>query len=106
MVLFKIYGERNSGTTFLTNLLEINKFLVNVHDVKNYKGYTIITCWKHGIPINLAKTKDDCVVDIFIFRDLHSWLISMFHNQYHLEKIHDFKRFLSIKVFIYYNGSI
>jgi len=34
MVLFKIYGERNSGTTFLTNILKLNGFPVYVHKNK------------------------------------------------------------------------
>ena len=48
MVLFKIYGERNSGTKFLTSILEINKFPVYVHTINK----RVTTHWKHGCPDN------------------------------------------------------
>ena len=95
MVLFKIYGERNSGTTFLTNILKLNGFPVYVH--KN-KG-EIVYHWKHGVPNNECKQMDNIVIDIFIFRPLNSWLISMFNNPYELIDTwgNDFSLFLNNK---------
>jgi len=90
---FKINGERNSGTNFLKNLLEINfggSFEQEIR--KNVKYF-----WKHGIPSNLIKKKFPGIVDIFIFRELNPWLISMFKNPYHLKKFNIFKNFLTKK---------
>lgn len=46
----------------------------------------IVYHWKHGIPSDDYKQLNKLVVDIFIFRKLDEWLISMYHNNYHLEK--------------------
>ena len=92
MVLFKINGERNSGTNFLMSILKQNGF--NVYDQKVQNN--ICSHWKHGIPRNDFKLLDDKVVDIFVFRPLEEWLLSMHHNYYHLKQIHDFGRFLTI----------
>lgn len=101
-MIFKIYGERNSGTTFLTELLKKNfkniKVEDNIHIKKNNKNY--IHGWKHSIPSYNFKQNNKDVVDFIIFRDLNSWLVSMFKTPYHLcydcpEK--DFNRFLTKK---------
>ena len=42
----KIFGERNSGTTFITNLIEIN--ITNIAMCSSY--YLGGTGWKHGTP--------------------------------------------------------
>ena len=81
MVLFKINGERNSGTNFLTQILEINKFPHYVTKINK----RVITHWKHGVPNDDCKKLDEKVVDIFIFRNLDTWLISMFKNPYELK---------------------
>ena len=95
MVLFKINGERNSGTNFLTEILEINKF----PHYSNKIDKRVITHWKHGVPNDDYKKLDEKVVDIFIFRNLDTWLISMFKNPYELksEWNNDFNLFLNIK---------
>ena len=96
MVLFKINGERNSGTTFLTEILKINSFPCYVHKINGRVVYN----WKHGIPSKDNKELDEKVIDLFIFRNLDSWLISMFKNPYELEESkfnNDFKLFLNIK---------
>lgn len=82
MVLFKINGERNSGTEFLTKILKINKFPHYVHKINE----RVISHWKHGVPNDDYKKLDEKVVDLFIFRNLDTWLISMFKNPYELKK--------------------
>lgn len=92
-MLFKINGERNSGTNFLFNLLKLNGYNVFEQEIKN----NICYYWKHGVPHNSIKNKDELVVDIFIFRDLEKWLISSWKNPYHLYKIKDLHNFLTKK---------
>lgn len=93
MVLFKINGERNSGTNFLDNILSKNGFPVYSHKAEG----NIIYHWKHGIPSNDYKNLNEKVIDLFIFRNLDDWLISMYKNNYHLEKFELFKDFLTEK---------
>ena len=96
MVVFKINGERNSGTTFLTEILKINNFPCSVTKINGRVVYN----WKHAVPIKENKELDEKVIDLFIFRNLDSWLISMFKNPYELEESKfntDFKLFLNIK---------
>jgi hypothetical protein len=93
MVLFKINGERNSGTRFLSKILNINGFPV-------YEGKVIdpvVYHWKHAIPRPDVKTLDTRVVDLFIFRNLEDWLVSMYKNPYHLKPVSDFATFLTVK---------
>jgi hypothetical protein len=99
-MLFKIYGERNSGTNFLTSILTKNNFDCGFG--KHYTDYDLpiiwkneFSYWKHGIPnTNLKILGYKKVIDIFIFRNLEEWLISMHVNNYHLVKIEDFGEFL------------
>jgi len=91
MVLFKINGERNSGTNFLTNVLKQNKFPTYVEITKQKICYH----WKHGIPREDVKLLNDKVIDIFIFRTLEEWLISMYHNVYQLKRMKNFHNFLT-----------
>jgi len=91
-MLFKIYGERNSGTTFLRELLLANNFPVYEHDVIDNVCYY----WKHGV-LNLHefKQKDEQVIDVFIFRNLTRWLKSTWINNYHLQKKENYRNFLT-----------
>jgi phage shock protein PspC (stress-responsive transcriptional regulator) len=94
MVLFKVSGERNSGTHFLEEILRKNKFPTHVNE---YNG-NIAKLWKHGIPIEDNKLLDDKVIDIFIFRELGEWLTSMYYNVYNLKTPPgDFNNFLTLK---------
>ena len=93
MVLFKINGERNSGTNFLYEILHINKFPTYQHERKRNKVYH----WKHSVPSNDYKELDEQVVDLFIFRNLEDWLISFSNNPYHLKKYNNFKDFLTLE---------
>ena len=90
----KIFGERNSGTTYLYELLENN-----MKDVKLCKvTYDGGTGWKHGVPkIELFNNEKE-VLFIFIVRDLESWLKSMYKNQYNFKKIEKLEDFLTNKL--------
>lgn len=98
-MIFKVYGERNSGTTFLTKLLRTN--FENIQTLDNiYITPKEVYSWKHSPPNNHLKQNKKDVVDFIIFRELNDWLISMFKNPYHLcfdcpEK--DFEKFLTKK---------
>jgi hypothetical protein len=95
MVLFVVHGERNSGTNFLLDILSINGFpcSFNRNEVESNPF------WKHGDPNKYAwvKTLKTTVVNIFIFRKLEDWLVSMYKNPYHLKKYTDFGVFLTDK---------
>ena len=90
----KIFGERNSGTNFLYELLE-----ENVNNVKLCSGaYNCKTGWKHGFPkLHLFKNLKNTLF-IFIIRDLEKWLKSMYVNPYHLKRINNVDLFLTKKL--------
>lgn len=90
MVLFKINGERNSGTNFLNKILQLNKFPTYEQKIIG----KIVYHWKHGVPTNDYKNLNETVVDLFIFRDLNDWLISSYNNPYHLTPHKSFDSFL------------
>ena len=89
MVRFKIRGERNSGTTFLERLLTVNHIPTDSQVETNGICYH----WKHGAPTDLIQP----VIDIFIFRRLEEWLVSMSKNPYHLFPFKDFSAFLTTR---------
>ncbi len=93
-MIVKIYGERNSGTGFLYRLLAQNiknpdttvfSSGIPVNEPKN-----ILYAWKHGVPIEFDRQKiypdmpKPKVLYVCIFRNLDSWLKSMFVSPYHL----------------------
>ena len=85
----KIYGERNSGTNYLTRVLAKNYKLIN----NDKSGLDIIdgatldgTGWKHGKPLPSILNKNTTLY-IIIIRDLEDWLLSMYHNSYHIRPI-------------------
>jgi hypothetical protein len=80
-MLIKINGERNSGTRFLKQLIDQN--FGCAYDQEEHNN--ICFYWKHGVPCNSIKQKDEKVIDIFIFRELDGWLTSMHKNSYHME---------------------
>lgn len=87
----KIFGERNSGTTFLAQLIMKNIKGVNVYAKKDEKE----TGWKHGFPkVNLFN-KLDSTLFIFVIRDLEGWIKSMYFNRYHYKKPKDINEFLT-----------
>ena len=90
----KIFGERNSGTTYLQQLLENNMIDIKLCD----PGYNGGTGWKHGVPkMELFKNEKEFLF-IFIVRDLDSWLKSMYKNQYNFKKIYKIEDFLTKKL--------
>ena len=111
-MIIKIYGERNSATSFLEFLLR-----ANVIDEKNKVFKDSISfnkksyCWKHGIPrefdVNLLANKpknlinEEDVLYICIFRNLEDWLKSMYTYPHHLKntgrKIESFQNFIRKK---------
>jgi hypothetical protein len=93
MVLFKINGERNSGTNFLERILSKNNF-------PTYSQKTtgkIVYHWKHGVPSVDYKKLDEKVIDLFIFRNLEDWLISCSISPHHQKKHNNFKDFLTLQ---------
>jgi hypothetical protein len=92
MVLFKINGERNSGTNFLDQILRKNNFPTYSQKITGKTVYH----WKHGVPSVDYKELDEKVVDLFIFKNLEDWLISFSVNSYHLKKHNNFKDFLTL----------
>lgn len=84
-MFFKVYGERNSGTNFLTELLKTNFGEHSVFDNHIDFNTSVVYYWKHGYPDIELKKADDTVIDIFIIRSLEKWIVSMFHNPYGLD---------------------
>ena len=95
MVLLKVNGERNSGTTFLEQLLKLN-FGNCVYSQKTI-GTTTYD-WKHDIPNSNIKKKDSLVIDFFIVRNLNDWLISMYYNPYHMRRHPKVENFLKNRI--------
>ncbi len=90
----KIFGERNSGTNFLTHLIRKNIKGINIFSFHDKGG----TGWKHGFPrIELFKELDSTLF-IFIIRDLNSWIKSMYFNPYHYKKPNNINDFLTEKL--------
>jgi len=90
----KIFGERNSGTTYLYKLLENNLIDVKLCNV----GYDGGTGWKHGVPKMELFNEEEEFLFIFIVRELESWLKSMYKNQYNFKKIEKIEDFLIKKL--------
>lgn len=95
MVLLKVSGERNSGTTFLEQLLKLN-FGNCVYSQKTVDMTTYD--WKHDIPTASIKKKDSLVIDFFIVRNLNDWLISMYNNPYHMRRPVKMEDFLKNRI--------
>ena len=90
----KVFGERNSGTNFIIQLIT-----QNIKDIEIFSSfYAGGTGWKHGTPkLNLFNNIDDTLF-VFIIRDLKPWLKSMYITPYHLEKSNDIQSFLNEKI--------
>lgn len=96
-MIFKIYGERNSGTNFLARLLKSNFGDKNVFVDHLDLNTSICYYWKHGYPDNQLTLKKDKIIEIFIVRDFYKWLVSMYYNPYclgHANEDVDFETFL------------
>lgn len=89
----RIYGERNSGTNFVSQLLISNFPVQVVNNVYKKSGdYTNVYDWKHETPV--AK-QEETIVDILIVRKLVPWLYSFFKTQWHLQYKEPLDAFLS-----------
>lgn len=84
-MIFKIYGERNSGTNFLTRLLKTNFGERYVFEDHLDLNTSICYYWKHGYPDESLNEINDRIINIFIVRNLRKWLVSMYHNPYCLD---------------------
>jgi hypothetical protein len=80
-MIYKIYGERNSGTNFLEKILKIN-FNITIQQNE----------WKHSIPLK----KEDDSTEFIIIRELPKWLSSMYSSPYHLNRHKNFTDFLML----------
>jgi hypothetical protein len=98
-MLFKINGERNSGTRFLSKIMIANfgREMVHIHG-KYCDNNKQVLYWKHGAPQDEQKKLDDKVIDIFIFRELTSWLVSMHSNDNYQKRTPNFTDFLMKKL--------
>ena len=91
----KIYGERNSGTRFVRELLQNNIDNVHVCDGSFKSG----TGWKHGLPNKYFLDKlDGKVIYVIIIRNLNEWLNSMYNRPYNMKRRNSFDNFISNKV--------
>ena len=89
----RIYGERNSGTNFVSQLLISNFPVQVVNNVYKENGdYTNVYDCKHETPV---PKQEETIVDILIVRKLVPWLYSFFKTQWHLQYQQPFQIFLS-----------
>jgi hypothetical protein len=97
--MLKIYGERNTGTNYVSQLLQSNL------DVQLLPGTAPQTCrtegdkdaffaasfaanlgWKHGVAPDRSIVDDPRYADVrfvTVTKNLYSWLISFFRRPYH-----------------------
>lgn len=89
MIKYVLFGQRNSGTSYIRNLL-LNNF-TNITEFGNV--------WKHGLVKNeLIPSDNDDIVFFLVVRNPYEWIKSFYHNPsdakpiYKKEKgtIHDF----------------
>jgi len=91
----KIFGERNSGTRFIQELIKKNVKKINILSPDYNRG----TGWKHGTPkLNKFKNIINKTLFVFIIRDLEPWLKSMYKTPHHLKKSDNIKSFLNNKI--------
>jgi len=85
----QVFGERNSGTNYLNNL--INKNIDNVETGAKYG-------WKHGYVINLRNGMFDIskLLIICVFKNPFAWLVSMHNKPHHASQM----RLLSFSDFL------
>lgn len=86
----KIYGERNTGTNYVEQLIKQNLRckIYKFDPIKNPSG------WKHGTP-KIDYFNHEKTLFIVMERNLEGWLNSMYHKPYHMKKLKTFEDFLS-----------
>ena len=89
-MFIKIFGERNTGTNYVEQLVKKNL------DCKVYKfdPNNNPSGWKHGVP-KIDFFNPNNTLFIVIERNLESWLNSMYHRPYHMIKPKTFEDFIS-----------
>lgn len=94
-VIIKINGERNSGTGFLRTLI-IKNFPSHFWSEMEQNG-NVVTGWKHGEPTTEYKDMfpNTKIINIFVVREIESWLVSFFKNPYHVIRKPNFLSFIS-----------
>ncbi|QXT40232.1 hypothetical protein [Gymnodinialimonas ceratoperidinii] len=65
---FQVFGERNSGTNFVEQLVERN------FDLERVQLYG----WKHGFPVSMGYHRRSLI--LFVYRDPIDWTVSMFNT--------------------------
>ena len=68
LVDFQVFGERSSGTNFLTELVSRN---TKLRPVQNYG-------WKHGWPVSVGYHPQSLI--LFIYREPIDWAVGMFNK--------------------------
>ena len=82
---FQVFGERGSGTNFLTALVRKNLKL------RFWQQYG----WKHGFPVAVGYSSQSLILGIY--RDPVDWLVSLFNvprSTYAVEVPNDFSEFI------------
>ena len=93
----KIFGERCSGTNYLTNLIKEN-FKVQIIEDKNIYGQ------KHFFGFHNLENSDNTLF-ICIIRDYHSWLNSLWKEKWHIsqKQRQSISHFLNVQHWSYYD---
>lgn len=108
--MLKIYGERNTGTNYLAELISNNLetklisavvpkavgFLINIlpggselmRDIYFYINFRNTLGWKHSlVNLGLLKKYNDCLLKnvkfVTITKNPYSWLLSLYKRPYH-----------------------
>lgn len=89
---FRIYGERNSGTNYMKQLL-LKHFPIEVINPQYIKvnNVTYVSDWKHETP----SPKKTHFIDVLMIRKLVPWLVSFYKKQWQLTKKKKFLDFLT-----------
>lgn len=91
----KIFGERNSGTRFIRELLRKN--IENVHICEG--SFKSGTGWKHGLPNKYFLDRlNGKVIYVIMVRNLNRWANSMYNRPYDMRKRKSFNDFISKKI--------
>lgn len=87
----RVLGERNSGTNFLIHMFKRNlqsKVAVPLGTDDN-------DFWKHAFLDPHSIPDKDTTLFVFVIRDLHEWLASMYKSPYHLHKPFNIEDFIT-----------
>lgn len=96
---FLIYGERNSGTNYLKELLETNYNANYLNYKHNDNKFILDNTWKHCLINYENYNYIDNVFCFVISREIYPWLQSMYKKPYFITKSNNFSEFISEKYF-------